>query len=192
MKTIIRYILFLLLAVVSADSSAQGIDSTVVDSLKKKGPFMLAGVKQHRMTLTLDAIYVQDEIFFFHFSLRNRSRLSYPVDLIRLFIRDESKAARVSIQEMDLFPWYADSLTNIAAGASVSFVLAVPKFTIPQSRILVLEIFELSGGRNLRMSIGNRQLFLARPVISDTLSNSLLHPYYEKLFNRIRRHRAVR
>lgn len=156
------YLLILLLACFCV--SAQKVDSSNIAIVNCTKPFILFGKKSNRLVLALEKIFVKDEIFWLGFSIRNRSGLSYPVELFRLYIRDKSRAQRSSQQEIELTPLYADSLKIIAAKKTVHFLIALSKFTIPDNKVCLLEMFELNGGRNLDLEISNRQLFLARPI----------------------------
>lgn len=148
---------------------AQKIDSSYVDTVKTAKSFLIYGKRSHGLVLSLQKIFVQHEMFWFGFSVRNLSNLSYPVELLRLYIRDTRQTKRTSGQELELVPVYVDTIQKIPAKKRVGFLLAVPKFTIPDSKSLLLEIFETNGGRNLTLEISNRLLFLARPLKNSSL-----------------------
>lgn len=172
-------------------SSAQPSWHDLADSVRIKKCYLITGVNSHRMTLSLTGLYVSAETFYFHFTLSNRSRLSYPVELMRLFIHDETNLKRSSLQERELPLLYADSLTLLPPGSCTSFVMVTPQFTMPEARSCVLEVMEAGGGRHIRLPIRNRHLFLAKPL-NDSLAIPFLHPSYEKIFRRFRAARTIR
>jgi hypothetical protein len=141
----------------------QKIDTVLVQSVHTAKPFILFGKRSNGMVLSLEKIFVKDKVFFFGYKLINKSALSYPVELLRLFIRDKTSSKRSSSQEIECVPLYADSVLTVSAYSFIRFVIAVSKFTIPDKKVCQLELFETHGGRNLSLDITNRQLFLARP-----------------------------
>jgi hypothetical protein len=153
----------------SLSVNAQNIDSSVIEPARSAKSFLVFGKRSSRLVLSLQKILVQDEIFWFGFSIRNLSNLSYPVELLRLYIRDTKQGRRTSGQELELVPLFLDTVQSVRAKKTIRFLLAVPKFTIPDSKSLLLEIFETNGGRNLSLSISNRLLFMARPLKNSSL-----------------------
>lgn len=145
---------------------AQKTDSALLATLAKVPAFMVFGKRSHNLVLSLETLHVKDEVYWLRFAIKNKSALSYPIELFRLYIRDKNHAVRSSQQEIELVPVYADTLHIVAAHSTRRFFVALPKFTIPDNKICSLEMFELSGGRNLFLEITNRQLFLARPALS--------------------------
>ena len=51
--------------------------------------------------------------------------------------------------------------------------MRLEKFTIPDARHLVIELFEENGGRNLELLIKNRMIVNARPVPGNTGANQI-------------------
>ena len=142
----------------------QRIDTSMVASLRIAKQFMHGKDNAIQLSLELQGIYVQQELFWLCFSIRNRSGLSYPIDLVRLYLHDKIQSARSSMQELEVIPVYMDSLTMVKPHATNRFLIAIPKFTIPDSKYFMIEIFENNGARNLSLNLTNWQLFKARPV----------------------------
>ena len=140
------------------------MDSSLVEKVTEAKPFIRYGKKSNSLTISIEKLFVKDEVFWFGFVIGNHSGLSYPVDLLRMFIRDMTKTNRSSVQELEIIPLYLDSLHLVPAKFDRKFLIAVPKFTIPDNKVCVLELFETNGGRNVFLEINNRLLFLARPV----------------------------
>jgi len=129
---------------------------------KESKPFFSTSIHKYRMKLKLQTIHLADDILFFGFEVANRSNLPYSIDFTKVFIQDKQKVKRSSIQQREIIPLYKDTLSTIPGNAVVQWVIAVPKFTIPEHRHFVLEIYEHNGGRHLTLEIKNRQLFEAR------------------------------
>ena len=147
------------------------------------GAFIRYGKKINSLTISIEKLFVKDEIFWFCFSIRNRSVLSYPVDLLRIFIRDMTKTNRSSVQELEITPLYIDTLHLIPAKSDTKFLMAVSKFTMPDNKVCVMELFETNGGRNVFLEIYNRQLFLAKPIPDKTKKSG-----YEENKRRSKKH----
>ncbi len=161
----LKYILAILYCCTICDlCHAQKIDSPVISVLKNEKPFLHGKGDALRLTLELQTLYVQEEVFWIGLILRNRSQLSYPVEFIRLYLRDDNQAKRSSLQELEILPLYIDSLKLVKAKDNSRFLIAIPKFTIPDKKTFVIEIFETNGGRNLTLCINNWQLFKAKAI----------------------------
>lgn len=167
-----KLFVYTLLILISHKAKTQTVDSSLVSVLKVEKPFLLYGRKSGRLTICLQTIHVQKEVFWLGFSIRNSSGLSYPIDLIRFYLRDLTRARRSSAQELEIVPLYADAVRLVPARSTIRFLVAVPKFTIPDHKVCVIEMFETNGGRNLSFSISNRQLFLARPIPDHSKNNN--------------------
>ena len=167
------------------------MDSSLIVKVKEARSFIRYGKKINSLTISIEKLFVNNEVFWFGFSIRNRSGLSYPVDLLRLFIRDMTKTNRSSVQELEITPIYLDTVHLVPAKTDTKFLIAVSKFTIPDNKVCVLELFETNGGRNVFLEINNRQLFLAKPIPekkereSNKKSRNRIYQY-EKQFNHSR------
>lgn len=116
-----------------------------------------------RTTLTLQGIYIQNDILYYRLHIRNRSSINYDVKSLKFFIRDKKKVKRTSSQELELVPVYVGNKTaNVNAYASATMVYAVRKFTIPDGKALHIHLFENNGGRNLSLTIHNRDILKAK------------------------------
>ena len=117
------------------------------------------------MTLALNGVYVTNDIIFYHFTIKNKSNINYDVDFLRFFIEDKARVKRTASQEVDIAPLYVfGNDKQINANSISHLVFALNKFTIPNARQLMIELYEENGGRNLNLAIGNRTIVNARPV----------------------------
>lgn len=118
---------------------------------------------RYRTTLTLQEVYIRNDILYFRSHIRNRSSINYDIKSLKLFIRDKKRMKRTSSQELELIPVYVGNETaNINAFASATMVYAVRKFTIPDGKTLHINLFEENGGRNLSLTIKNRHILKAK------------------------------
>lgn len=130
-----------------------------------KRPFTLIGTSKHKVGLALKGIYVQDDILFFRFLLTNKSNITYDVDFLRLYVRDKAQVKRTASQEVVRKPVYVYGNDKTIKGKSAQEVVyALDKFTIPDAKRLVIEMYEADGGRHLALEIKNKTIVKAKPV----------------------------
>jgi conjugative transposon TraN protein len=131
---------------------------------KRKGPHVQE--KKDDITLALQGMYTQDDVFFFPLHLANSSNINYDVDFVKFYIRDKKVAKRTAIQESEVTPVfvYNASSTTIPGPGAIDQVHALRKFTIPDDKNLVVEMFEKGGGRQLSFVVTNSDILKARKL----------------------------
>jgi conjugative transposon TraN protein len=134
-------------------------DVVAVRELPAKGSIT---TRAYHMKVTLETIALRDHLLFFRIGMANHSQLDYTIDFIRLYVRDQKRAKRSSVQEQELVPIYQDSVITIPGNASISHVMALPAFTFPNNKRLIIEVYEKNGGRSLTLTVGNKHLFKAQ------------------------------
>src|SRR6266496_1718377 len=123
------------------------------------------GVKDEHeaVLLSLNGIYVNNDVFYFQFALKNKSQVSYDIKAIRFFIRDKKKSKRTAIQETEIQPIYTYGNDSSIKGESSQLrVLALQKFTLPDDKYLFVQITERDGGRDLHFRLKNRHILQAQ------------------------------
>lgn len=125
------------------------------------------GAKGFGIQCLLKGIYTHEDLLYFYVDIKNTSNLPYDIDFIRFKLVDKQVMKRVAIQEIPIFPVEAyNQIENIEGGKSERTVFAFQRFTIPDTKVLQVEIFEKNGGRNYSFKIDNTDLMLARGVES--------------------------
>ena len=115
--------------------------------------------------LRCSGLYIKDDILYLQLGLENNSTIGYNVDQLRFYIQDLKKAKRTASQQLQLTPLYVSgNSTVIGSRSRQNIVVAVPKFTIPDGKVLVIEMMEKDGGRNLLIRIRNRHLMNVVPL----------------------------
>ncbi len=116
-----------------------------------------------RMSLALTGFYVKDNTMFCRLRIGNDSRINCDIDQFRLYIRDKKQSKRTATQEIEILPLYTLGDTSCVKGKSKqTLVIAVPKFTIPDGKYMVIEIMEHNGGRHLALRVKNRHVVKAK------------------------------
>ncbi len=111
----------------------------------------------------ISGIYIDHNIMYYQLSFANDSPIDYDIDFIRFYIRDKSGSKRTARQEIELKPIHiAGNVKMIGAGVSSSVVIALEKFTVPDAKVLAIEIGEKNGGRHLKLRVNNRKIIKAK------------------------------
>jgi hypothetical protein len=121
------------------------------------------GMIKHRMEVSLANLYVYQDFMFFSFDIKNFSNIDYDVDFIKCFIRDTKTSKNAIRQELQIFPVHqGDFEKRINGNSENRFVLIFNKFTIPDKKVMKLEIFEKGGGRHIEIEMLNEYLLNAQ------------------------------
>lgn len=122
-------------------------------------------VQRHLMRLSLDGIYVKDELLFLQLGVANCSAIDFNTASFSLSIVDRKQARRTARQELVITPLGSYGQSDIVKGRSgQQWVVAVPKFTIPDQKFFSIQLFEENGGRHLQLRVRNRTVMKARAL----------------------------
>ena len=122
-------------------------------------------IRDNDMKLQLSGVYINHDVLYFRLRLQNKSNVSYDADNISFTIKDKQKSKRTATQELSLTPVYSyNAFTNVEADSSATCVIALPKFTLPDSKYLSIQILEKNGGRNLNINLKNKHIMKAAPI----------------------------
>lgn len=123
------------------------------------------GSKRFGIQHTLKGIYTHNGLLYFHLQLKNSSNVPFSVDYITFKIVDKKVAKRTAIQEQVIWPLRAyNNLTVIGGSRTERAVFTLEKFTIPDDKMLVIELNEQNGGRHQRFEVENADLVRARVI----------------------------
>ena len=123
------------------------------------------GSKRFGVQYLLKGIYTHQNMIYLHTQIKNLSNVPYDIDFIRFKIVDKKIAKRTAIQETVIVPQKAfNYVTGVGGHKREITVLAFEKFTIPDDKCLVVEMFEKNGGRHQGFTVENEDLVRARTV----------------------------
>ena len=115
------------------------------------------------LQIQVSGIYIRDQHFFVQLEAENKSPVGYDVDFLRFSVKDGKKAKRTAAQEVVQNPLFiAGNTREIKAFSKVVLVVAVDKFTLPDTKYFSIEMGEKNGGRQLELKIKNKHLLKAR------------------------------
>ena len=130
-------------------------------------PQTMHGIRYRKwdMLAKVCGIYIHENIIYYQLQLNNQSPIDYDIDLLRFYIRDKRKAKRTAIQENEMKPLYiAGNTKSVKANSTSTLVIALEKFTIPDAKLLTIEIMEKNGGRHLFLKVKNNKIIKALPL----------------------------
>ncbi|MEO7988612.1 MAG: conjugative transposon protein TraN [Chryseolinea sp.] len=117
------------------------------------------------MKLSLQGIYIQGNVMFYHMRIANRSNIPFHSDMLRFFVKDKQNVKRTASQEISTIPLFVYGSSDEVKGTSAQDVIvALEKFTIPDAKVLAIELLEKKGGRHLKLMIKNRAIIRAQTV----------------------------
>ncbi len=123
------------------------------------------GSKRFGIQYLLKGIYSHNGLLYFHLQLKNSSNVPFDVDHITFKIVDKKVAKRTAIQEQVVWPLRAHNNMMVVGGKkSERSVFTLPKFTIPDDKHLVIELYEKEGGRHQSFTVENADLVRAKVI----------------------------
>ena len=112
-------------------------------------------------------IYLQElaELLYFHTEVKNATHVPFDVDFVTFKIVDKKIVKRTAMQEQVIYPLRAfNYVTRVDGKKNERTVFALPKFTIPDGKKLVVEMYEKQGGRHQSFEVENEDLVRAGTV----------------------------
>lgn len=125
----------------------------------------LKAIARNKMKLRLLGIYIRNNTLFHHIRISNTSNIPFHIDILQFSVRDKQQVKRTASQEVGETPLYIAGNTDaVPANGSIDVVYALQKFTIPDAKLLYIELLERKGGRHLQMHVTNKTIMKARPI----------------------------
>ncbi|HEY0055733.1 MAG TPA: conjugative transposon protein TraN [Pedobacter sp.] len=153
------------LAVFTKDATTGEIERTAEIVSEKKRINKGIADSKHDVMMAVKGIYVHNDVLYFQIALQNTSGINYDVNMLRFFIRDQKKSKRTASQELEIQPAYKYGNTDvIRANSEQVIVVALPKFTIPDKKYMVVQLMEKNDGRHLEFKVGNRTIIRAKAL----------------------------
>ena len=120
---------------------------------------------QFGIEFLLREIFSYNGLLFLHTEIRNTSDIPFDIDFLVFKIVDKKVVKRTAIQETIIEPVRSyNLLTSVKGKEAESTVFGFQKFTIPDKKQLVVELFEKNGGRHQQIVVKKGDLVKAQPV----------------------------
>ena len=144
--------------------TAEGANEETVEKYSKVAFYngnKISGAKKKKneIKFQLNGIFIRDDVLYYRTRVLNGSKINYDIDQLRFFIRDSKKVKRTASQELEIVPIMSyNKPTAIKGESENTAVFALPKFTIPDKKHLVIQLIEKNGGRHLELRLKNKKL----------------------------------
>lgn len=114
---------------------------------------------------TLKGLYINNGLLYVHQQIKNTSNVPFTIDFIRFKIVDKKLVKRTAQQEKIISPLrsYNEEI-EIGGKSTVRTVYALPKLTLPDDKILTVDIYEKNGGRHQSVRIESTDIELAKTI----------------------------
>lgn len=132
----------------------------------------------HGMRAVVNNIYAVGDYFFIDYSLRNKTKIPYDIEELRVKLTDKKETKATNSQTIELAPVY--TLNHVRKfKKDYRNVLVLPELTFPDEKVLRLEISENQiSGRVIVLTIGYEDILNADGFDSDILKGTSYYPYY--------------
>lgn len=107
-------------------------------------------------------ISIKDDVIYLRLDLDNQSAIPFDIEVLRFTIKNGKRSKRTAFQEIEVVPSYtSENHSRIPAFTKSVLVLGFDKFTLPDGKLLGLQVMEDRGGRHLQLKIRNKHLVRA-------------------------------
>ena len=133
---------------------------------KHKIRFGKRKVEKDGIIIRLNSIHLNNDALFLELRLTNKTNMAYDIESFNFWITDKRRTKATNVQEYQVFPEYQrHHVQRIPADVSVREVFVIEKMTIPDKRILRVELNEKAlgnTGRKLSFKLKNKDILKAR------------------------------
>ena len=137
----------------------------------------------HGIRADVNNIYSVGDYFFIDYSLRNRTKIPYDIEEVRVKLEDKKETKATNSQTIELTPVFS---LNSARKFRKDYrnVLVLPKLTFPEEKVLRLEISESQiSGRTVTLAIEYEDILNADGFGADVLESKSGYPFHHYYIN---------
>lgn len=119
--------------------------------------------KKYGIGVEVLGIYVHNDVIYIHTMVSNETNISFEVDARQFIVADRKLAKRTAQQQTSLeILRVCNDPTVVRGHQRQRTVFALQKFTIPDDKVLLLEIIERNGARHQTVEIPAKELLDAK------------------------------
>lgn len=123
------------------------------------------GSKRFGVQFLLKGLYTHGDLLYFHTEVKNGTHVPFDVDFVSFKIVDKKIMKRTAMQEQAVYPLRAyHYITRVDGKKKERSVFALPKFTLPDDKKLVVELAEKQGGRHQAFEVESEDLVRAETI----------------------------
>ena len=121
--------------------------------------------RKYGVELEVRGIYIHNDVIYLHVQIANNTNISFEVDYRRFVVADRKAAKRTAQQQRIIEPLRVCNDPSIVRGHQRQrIVFALPKLTLEEDKILLLEITEKDGARHQCLEISSKELLGAKAL----------------------------
>ena len=121
--------------------------------------------RKYGVEVEVRGIYVHNDVIYLHVQIANNTNISFEVDYRRFVVADRKAARRTAQQQRIIEPLRVCNDPSIVRGHQRQrIVFALPKLTLEEDKILLLEIAEKDGARHQCLEISSKELLGAKAL----------------------------
>lgn len=121
--------------------------------------------RKYGVEVEVRGIYVHNDVIYLHVQIANNTNISFEVDYRRFVVADRKAAKRTAQQQRIIEPLRVCNNPSIVRGHQRQrIVFALPKLTLEEDKILLLEIAEKDGARHQYLEISSKELLGAKAL----------------------------
>ena len=121
--------------------------------------------RKYGVEVEVRGIYVHNDVIYLHVQIANNTNISFEVDYRRFVVADRKAAKRTAQQQRIIEPLRVCNDPLIVRGHQRQrIVFALPKLTLEEDKILLLEIAEKDGARHQCLEISSKELLRAKAL----------------------------
>lgn len=121
--------------------------------------------RKYGVEVEVRGIYVHNDVIYLHVQIANNTNISFEVDYRRFVVADRKAAKRTAQQQRIIEPLRVCNDPSIVRGHQRQrIVFALPKLTLEEDKILLLEIAEKDGARHQCLEISSKELLGAKAL----------------------------
>lgn len=119
--------------------------------------------KKYGIEVEVRGIYISNDVFYIHTLIRNETNISFEVDCRRFVVADRRLAKRTARQQTPIDIIRVCNDPAIVRGRQQQrAVFALPKLTLSDDKVLLLEIIERNGARHQAVEVNCKELLGAK------------------------------
>lgn len=127
--------------------------------VQRKQSFKNLQKRYEGIELSIKNIVFDKEELYFVLQIKNTSTLDYDLNFLEISIQTKQKGKKKSLQRIYQKPLFVyNRPTRIAENETVRMVYVLPKFSLSNDRIVVIELNENNGERNLELKASHKYI----------------------------------
>ena len=149
------------------EGNSSSLTELIMENLYEKSGRTIKHIssKSYGIQFSVRALHVNDNKFYFTLQIKNKSNVSFDIDLVNFRIADKKNLKRTVVQDKPLEPLRVYTpVTSASHRSDILGIYLLDQFTLLKDQVLEIEILEKNGGRHQKVQLENKDLINARLI----------------------------